>query len=89
MTVTSPAINRKFRRKAWLRLLVTLPAIWLAAYVVSKFKQYLYAAHGVRLHPLVYELVLVAAVSLVIALTFGDVLRDLRKMARESKERAD
>lgn len=66
-------------KKVLLRFtLLTAPALWLTGFIVYRAREYLASAHGLILHPLLYVFIMVVALSLVLQLTAGDILRDLR-----------
>lgn len=51
---------------------------------VFKLKENLLAAHGVVLHPLAYQLLVLVACWLALQSTFGDILRELKIESRKS-----
>jgi hypothetical protein len=59
--------------------LLTGPALWLTGYGVYKLMEWLRTSRGTNINPLIYELVMVLAVTFVVWLTAGDILRELRK----------
>lgn len=73
-------------KRALTRLLLTLPAIWLAAYGVFRLKEYLILSRGVVLHPLLYQFMLLVACWAALQLTYGDILRELRARSRKRRD---
>lgn len=83
------AESSRILKKLLLRFfLITGPTLWLVAYLIHKGNKYLYLSRGVVVHPLVYMLTMVVALSLVLSLTAGDIIRELRASARKPNQSA-
>ena len=81
--------ERRRLKKLLLRFfLITGPTLWLVAYLIYKGNRYLYVSRGVVVHPLVYMLTRVVALSLVLSLTARDVIRELRTSVRKPNQSA-
>jgi hypothetical protein len=86
-TFSSAPVANSMLKKLLLRFfLVTGPILWLVAYLIYKGKDYLHVSRGVVVHPLVYELIMVVALSLMLSLTAGDILWQIRESSRKSDQ---
>ncbi len=69
-------------------LLLTLPAMLLVAFLLNCAIRYLRVSQGVTIHPLVALTIFVLTLAAVIRLTFGDILREMRRKIAQAKANA-